>query len=454
MTSLTTTKIFSWGLKQKIMNRRKKEMIEKTLLIDGNYLLKRSFYIKDNLKEQRTYAFISTIRKLINQFSFTKVVVFWDSDDSGILKKEIIENYKANRFGKTWCKLVLTEQEALYKSQEYESVFKMKLNIKNYLEHLFIRQSECPQVEGDDLIAYYCSIAENEDITIFSNDRDLLQLLQYNNTSVIMANKTITIDDGDYDRQEYILLTSKNYSKYFDIHYENILLTKTICGDSSDNIFGINRLTENRLKKDFPKIKDSKLTFEEIKSYYSIIDDNILPFCFRNLLDTENYKLISDFPVEITDNILIINDLKIEIINKKIKDGVYTFGDILKKCKYSENKFNFISDAMKYLLKNKVYNIIDLSDQRKIIDLINPIMTELSKEECFDMYNECMSPEDRGGKYLIQHMYTDNFLDNFRFIRWEDKNINNAVYRNIFKMYCQPFFNIIKNEKEKHEQQF
>jgi len=435
------------------MNRRKKENKEKTLLIDGNYLLKRSFYIKDNLREQRTYAFISTIRKLINQFSFTKVVVFWDSDDSGILKKDIIENYKANRFGKTWCKLVLTEQEALYKSQESEKVFNMKLNIKNYLEHLFIRQSECPKVEGDDLIAYYCSIAENEDITVFSNDRDLLQLLQYDNTSVIMANKTLTIDDGEYDKQEYILLTSKNFSKYFDIHYENILLVKTICGDSSDNIFGINRLTEARLLKDFPKIKDSKISFDEIKTFYSEKYDNILSFSFRNLLDTDNYKKIADYPVKIDDNTLIINDLKVIIDDKKIKKGEYTFGDILKKCKYSENKFKFISVVMKYLLENKVYNIIDLSNQSKIIDLINPIMTEMSKEECFDMYNECMSPEDRGGKFLIQHMYTDNFLDNYRFTKWEDKNINNAVYRNIFKMYCQPFFNIIKNEKEKYEQQ-
>ena len=56
----------------------------------------------------------------------------------------------------------------------------VKINDKQYLEEMFIRQVLVDENEADDLISFYCQIAENEKITIFSGDRDLTQLISEN----------------------------------------------------------------------------------------------------------------------------------------------------------------------------------------------------------------------------------------------------------------------------------
>ncbi len=53
----------------------------------------------------------------------------------------------------------------------------------------------------------------------------------------------------------YALIDKNNFFMYFPYHYSNAMLLKIMCGCTSDNIKGVERLGEDTLIKHFPKIK-------------------------------------------------------------------------------------------------------------------------------------------------------------------------------------------------------
>jgi DNA polymerase-1 len=141
----------------------------KTLLIDGSNLMKIGFHgVKDLYSDGShlgaIYHFINTIRKFLEEHNYDKVVVFWDAEHSSSTRKELYPQYKGNR------KQDMNE----YKLESYLT---QNARIKEYLEEVFVRQVEMSYNEADDLIAHYCQMSIDEEITIFSSDKDLTQLI-------------------------------------------------------------------------------------------------------------------------------------------------------------------------------------------------------------------------------------------------------------------------------------
>ena len=141
----------------------------KTLLVDGNNLIKIGFHgVKDYFHNGQhigaIWHFLNTLRKFIDENNYNKVVVFWDSETNSSQRRLIYPKYKLNR----------REPSNEYKEESCES---QKQRVKQYLEEMFVRQVEVENSEADDLIAYYCQISEDENKTIFSSDRDLTQLI-------------------------------------------------------------------------------------------------------------------------------------------------------------------------------------------------------------------------------------------------------------------------------------
>ena len=138
----------------------------KTLIVDGNVLMKRSYNGAKNVyhKDKHIggiFAFYSTLRKLIVEHKIDKVVITWDGERGGTLRLDYYPEYKGNR--------------PRYFDQVYEI---QKLRVKQYAEDLFIRQYEHEDVESDDLIAFYCQNKNKlEDVMIYTNDRDMCQLI-------------------------------------------------------------------------------------------------------------------------------------------------------------------------------------------------------------------------------------------------------------------------------------
>ena len=74
----------------------------RTLLVDGNSLLNTGFHGIKNMYHNDEhigglYHFLNTLRKLIDDYVITKVVVFWDGEDNTKPRIEMYPEYKLNR---------------------------------------------------------------------------------------------------------------------------------------------------------------------------------------------------------------------------------------------------------------------------------------------------------------------------------------------------------------------
>jgi len=217
----------------------------KTLIVDGNNLLKIGFHgVKDFYNDGEhiggTWHFLNTIRKFLEETNFNKVMVFWDSDTNSTQRKLIYPKYKMNR------------KSSPDNMEKTDSFNKQKTRVKQYLEEMFIRQLEVENSEADDLIAYYCQISLDEVKTIFSSDKDLTQLIS----------ETVTIYSPNL-KAYYKFGDNIKFKDCLIPHY-NVKTFKIVAGDTSDNIDGISLMGEKTLVKLFPEILDSEISFTDI----------------------------------------------------------------------------------------------------------------------------------------------------------------------------------------------
>lgn len=286
------------------------------LLVDSQYLLKRSLNGAKNVATDKfgmiggLYSFITTIRSLIVKHKINKVVLAWDGENGGYYRYLKDYAYKANRSNKSWYNKIEFDDRQIKLEEEKElSILKQRKRIQAYAEELFFRQLESDKVEADDIIYEYCNrYHDKEDIYIFTNDRDLIQTLKFN----------ITIIFGNIETP----INRQNFMMNFDYYYSNSLTIKTICGDVSDNIEGIDGIGVNTLLKHFPDLKFRHLTVNDIcKKSKEINEERVKnkkkPYkIFENLLNNKkrlilNNELVNlDNPLLDEDSINQIDDLE------------------------------------------------------------------------------------------------------------------------------------------------
>lgn len=146
--------------------------------------------------------------------------------------------------------------------------------------------SRVPGAEGDDLIAFICE-SLNEDICIWSVDKDLTQLLESSGRNVILlmpkmmtkykklyttADFKLTVPDQSFDLFEFnesainnssvtnvvLELLSKDYQHYL-VDPEFDILTKILSGDDTDNIPRVHpKLTPTKVLKVIELLKETQ----------------------------------------------------------------------------------------------------------------------------------------------------------------------------------------------------
>ena len=293
-----------------------------TLLVDGNNLLKISLVDKRMNDKGEEYGavflFLRQLGQLLQKKDFNYCIVCWDGYNSGVLRWNYYNDYKANRdkhyelaggiseydkYINDYVKKVLNYSKGIKKevkrSETDDECFQRQREIiQNILENLYVRQFIYDDVEGDDLIAYYVQHKkQNEKVVIVSGDRDLTQL--------------ITDDVCQYIPTLKKFITPKNSVEELGITHENTLLKKIICGDSSDNIKGIKGLGEQTLIKLFPEIKDKKTSLEAvIERSNKLLEE-------RKAAKKKPLKSLENIVNGVTDG---IQGNKIYEINKKIID--------------------------------------------------------------------------------------------------------------------------------------
>ena len=237
----------------------------KTLLVDGDNLFKigfhgvREFFVDGN-HIGGVFHFLNTLRKQLDEHNYDKVIVFWDGDGNSSQRREIYPKYKLNR-----------RQDM--NEFKFESYLIQKQRVKEYLEECFVRQLRVDNNESDDLIAYYCQVAKDEDKIIFTADKDLLQLID-STTSIYSPMIKVMYKMGD----KVSIMGNQ-------IPHQNILTLKVIMGDKSDNIDGIERLGEKTFLKFFPEVLYEVISVDHILSKTNqLLQENETNKALQNLI--------------------------------------------------------------------------------------------------------------------------------------------------------------------------
>jgi DNA polymerase-1 len=275
--------------------------MKKTLLIDGNNLFTIGFHgVREFYSEGKhiggVFHFLNTIRLFLEKHNHDKVVVFWDGNDNSLIRKNIYPRYKENR------RIALDDHK-------YESYLYQRERVKDYLEEVFVRQCVVEQNEADDLIAHYTHIAKDENMIIFSGDKDLTQLITDNVTLYSPVSKTYS-KKGD-------LIHFKN----IDIPHNNVYVYKVLIGDTSDNIYGITNFGEKKLKTFFPNFDKRDYTLDEVlNEAKSLFEENKSKTLSNLISGISKSGLVGDEFFEKTGKII---DLRNPLITDEGKKMVY-----------------------------------------------------------------------------------------------------------------------------------
>lgn len=371
-----------------------------TLLVDGSNLLEIVFSSNKKLSTNgvevgAVFGFLLQLKILLKKGNFRYVYVFWDGDNSGELRYSYNIEYKANRdknfsdsnlsdYMKALNDRISYMEEKIYGKKKQKEDTKDKDNffyqrniIMECLEELCIRQCLCDETEADDFIGYYVKNKKpEENIVIFSNDRDLSQLIhksEYNpeKDDVILAIKP--------PKSDIRFINSKNHTEVMGYNYQNVVLKKIICGDTSDNIKGIKGVGEKTLFDNFPELKQRKVSLNEIIEGAKVINEN-------------------------------------RVKEKK------------KPLKWVDNIVNAVTDGVQ---GNKIYEI-----NEKIINLLEPLMTDSAKELLDSIMYAPLDCENRSLENLYELILKygiddlkdsqqfSNFFIEFKFLI--DKEIKNV----------------------------
>lgn len=197
----------------------------KIIIIDGNSLLFRAYYAtaygdksaimrtKDGTPTNAIFAFANMLSKLLQGFKDgERIVVAFDSDKD-TFRKEELASYKANRAP---C------PEDLKKQFPISRELCQALNIICYEQH---------GVEADDIAGTIAkmSSAEGDDVTLYTSDKDYLQLID-KNTKVSLLKVGLSNME---------LLDEEGMKAKFGFTPKQIIDYKGLRGDDSDNLDGI-----------------------------------------------------------------------------------------------------------------------------------------------------------------------------------------------------------------------
>tara|TARA_E500000318_G_scaffold106372_1_gene114293 strand:+ start:7620 stop:8549 length:930 start_codon:yes stop_codon:yes gene_type:complete len=213
----------------------------KTLLIDGNNLLYRTFWAanykaknKDPGSTAATYIFLKTLKSYVDKFKPDKVYCVWD--------KRLA--YPAGNFRADLC-------DTVYKggrdSDKFKNIFDSLDDILLIIESLGMYNFYPHRMEADDVISWLSVELEGEKI-IVTTDKDMLQLINEDVVVYNTNNKTVINLENFYDNTN--VETPKDYFYY-----------RCFTGDKSDNIPGIPKVG---LKTYLKMTKDWNYNLDEI----------------------------------------------------------------------------------------------------------------------------------------------------------------------------------------------
>jgi len=264
----------------------------KRLIIDGNNLVHRAYWVSKNQanfnEHFHIYLFLNSVKTYVKKYEPEVVFCAWDekADYQVNKRKTMLEGYKSTR-----------------DSEKNKDVHTLNYIIKEFLTHLGINSVQPYAYEADDVIAIFADKYKSDEKIIVTVDRDLCQLID-DKTKV-------------YDPIRKTEFNYKNFQELLGYNKKDFVLVKALAGDKSDNIPGL---------KGFGKVKIAK-----------VLNGEYLLSKEEQALLEQNLKLV-DLSLTLTDNQEV--QYVIEQLNKpqqydfeafKLKCKDFKFNDILNK---------------------------------------------------------------------------------------------------------------------------
>lgn len=245
----------------------------KTLIIDGNNLIHRTFWTAKNQSKRsglddvsglHIYFTLNAIYSYVNKFKPTNTIVVWDEklEYQVNTRKTEFKGYKGNR----------SSDPSPHENNDA---------IKSMLSYLGIPSIFPRELEADDIVAYICKTYPGSKV-IVSVDQDFLQLVEGN---------TLLFDP--IRKKEY---TYDRFEEMTGHSHDDWLIAKCLQGDKSDNVPGIPGFGKVKVRK---YLEGSQtLTEEQQKTF----DTNHSLFSLDKVFDLPNetayYKEQLDVVVE------------------------------------------------------------------------------------------------------------------------------------------------------------
>ena len=230
------------------------------LIIDGNNFLFRAFFVKrpdkfiGDINVAPVHQFLSMLKSSANRFSPKEIILTWDK--------------KLNSTKKNFRKDLVSYKSQRVETDKIVQLLKTIEHVQKFIDAMGIKTIYPVNMEADDVIRYL-AITSNVKTMIVSSDRDLLQLVD-ENTSLFIPSKDVIVNPD-------------NFENVANVNKEIFLLYKSIMGDVSDNIQGLDKfgpvraknLAEKIFKNGVMDLENAELTPEQltiIKTNLSVVD--------------------------------------------------------------------------------------------------------------------------------------------------------------------------------------
>jgi len=256
--------------------------------------------------------FLRSIGSNIRDYNPSRCILVFDGSGGSLRRKKLFPEYKAGRTNNNQMR----RDQYSTPEEERLSMRRQMSRILEYLEHLPVQVICVDNIEADDTIAYLTMQyfePKGSKVRIVSTDRDFLQLIS-DNVEV-------------YSPVKKKLYAPKDIEAEFKFRPNNYLLYRTIDGDGSDGIPGVNGIGLKTLLKEFPELAEKDLDLEYLlaQSKKRLEEEKKPKKIFQNLIDNtelleRNYKLmqLQDTDISLNSKMIILNRLESEVnkINK------------------------------------------------------------------------------------------------------------------------------------------
>ena len=289
--------------------------MKRTILVDGNNLLFRSYYAtayNGNLMKNSNgfptnaiFGFVNMINKIILEEKPEYMLVAFDKGKN--FRHEKYKEYKDGR--------IKTPEDLLLQFPYAKMV----------LENMGIKYLEVDNYEADDIIGTYARLADedkNYDATIISSDKDLLQLISDDVNVKLLKQK------------DYILMDKKVFMVYYGVESIKMIDLKALMGDTSDNIPGVKGIGEKtaiNLIKEYGSLEN---LYDSIDTIKGKIKDKLIEDKDNAFFSKELATIYKEVPIPYT-----FEDLKIKNHDIKKLIKIYEeleFNSLIKKLKENE----------------------------------------------------------------------------------------------------------------------